>query len=129
MLPHSFALSILRISEKPRNVAINYIGTRFSTTLYAVSSLRHLLRIALGIGLVILGITGLILPVMPGWIFLIPGLMILADYFPPIRRLLDYIKARFRDAEAAYQNRKSPKPEEPPLGTDEDRKLSTPGEQ
>lgn len=56
----------------------------------------------LGIGLVIFGIVGLILPVMPGWIFVIPGLVILADYFPPIRRLVDYAKERFREAEAAF---------------------------
>ncbi|OYW08420.1 MAG: hypothetical protein B7X34_08685, partial [Acidobacteriia bacterium 12-62-4] len=47
-----------------------------------------------GIGLVIVGVIGLIVPVMPGWIFLIPGLVILADYFPPIRRLVDWAKAK-----------------------------------
>jgi uncharacterized membrane protein YbaN (DUF454 family) len=56
--------------------------------------LRAILRIVSGIGLVIIGIIGLILPVMPGWIFLIPGLVILADYFPPVRRLLDWAKAK-----------------------------------
>lgn len=56
--------------------------------------MRAILRIVSGIGLVIIGIIGLILPVMPGWIFLIPGLVILADYFPPVRRLLDWAKAK-----------------------------------
>jgi len=55
---------------------------------------RHAARIAAGVGLVLLGIVGLILPIMPGWLFLIPGLALLADYFPPIRRLLDWAKAR-----------------------------------
>lgn len=63
----------------------------------------------LGIALVLLGIAGLILPVMPGWIFLIPGLVILADYFPPIRRLVDALKARFQEAEAAFQSRRKGK--------------------
>jgi len=31
---------------------------------------------------------------MPGWVFLIPGLIILADYFPPIKRLVDLAKAK-----------------------------------
>jgi hypothetical protein len=31
---------------------------------------------------------------MPGWIFLIPGLLILADFFPPVRRLVDWAKAK-----------------------------------
>lgn len=57
-------------------------------------SLRAILRISSGIGLVTIGVIGLILPVMPGWIFLIPGLVILADYFPPIRRLVDWAKAK-----------------------------------
>jgi uncharacterized membrane protein YbaN (DUF454 family) len=76
-----------------------------------VAPLKHFGRLLLGVGLVLLGITGLILPVMPGWIFLIPGLLILADYFPPIRRLVDFMKAKFRDAEAAYQKNKAPKPD------------------
>lgn len=52
------------------------------------------LRIIAGFGLVLLGILGLILPVMPGWIFLIPGLMILAERFPAVRRLLDWAKEK-----------------------------------
>lgn len=59
---------------------------------------RHALRLLAGVGLILLGITGLILPIMPGWIFLIPGLALLADYFPPIRRLLDWTKRRARRA-------------------------------
>lgn len=105
LIPHSFALSILRISEKLRNVARICTGTRFSTKLNLVVSLRHIARMLLGIGLVIFGIVGLILPVMPGWIFVIPGLLILADYFPPIRRLVDYVKVRFREAETALKSR------------------------
>lgn len=90
------------------------MGTRFSTKLELVAPLKHLGRLVLGVGLVLLGITGLILPVMPGWIFLIPGLLILADYFPPIRRLVDFMKAKFRDAEAAYQKSKTPQPDSHP---------------
>ena len=33
------------------------------------------LRIAAGIGLIVLGILGLILPVLPGWVFLLPGVV------------------------------------------------------
>lgn len=59
---------------------------------------RAIVRIVSGIGLLAVGIVGLILPIMPGWVFIIPGLMILADYFPPIKRLLDWAKAKYRDA-------------------------------
>ena len=63
-------------------------------TLEEGTSLRAILRIASGIGLVIIGVIGLIMPIMPGWIFLIPGLVILADYYPPIKRLVDWAKAK-----------------------------------
>jgi len=56
--------------------------------------LRKILRPFLGFFLVILGVIGLILPIMPGWVFLIPGLVILADYFPPIKRLVEWAKAK-----------------------------------
>jgi len=56
--------------------------------------LKKTSRLVTGITLVLVGIVGLILPVMPGWIFLIPGLIILADFFPPIRRLLDWAKSK-----------------------------------
>lgn len=44
--------------------------------------------------LVIIGILGSLLPIIPGFVFLIPGLVILAEYFPPIRRVLDWAKAK-----------------------------------
>ena len=56
---------------------------------------RAILRMAAGIGLLLVGIVGLILPIMPGWVFIIPGLMILSDYFPPAKRLLDWAKAKY----------------------------------
>ena len=58
---------------------------------------RAVVRIVSGIGLLLVGIVGLILPVMPGLVFIIPGLMILADYFPPIKRLVDWAKTKVDD--------------------------------
>ncbi len=59
--------------------------------------MRRILRLASGIGLVLLGIAGLILPIMPGWIFLIPGLVILSDFFPPVKRVLEWAKRKAVD--------------------------------
>ncbi|MBL8294962.1 MAG: hypothetical protein JNN08_24170 [Bryobacterales bacterium] len=56
--------------------------------------IRSTLRIAGGTLLVILGVLGLILPIMPGWIFLIPGLVILGEYIPPIRHLVEWAKRK-----------------------------------
>jgi hypothetical protein len=64
------------------------VGSRLITMLRAAA------RITGGVVLVIVGIIGLILPIMPGWIFLIPGLVMLSDYFPPIKRLVEWAKKK-----------------------------------
>ena len=56
---------------------------------------RAIIRIVAGIALLLVGVVGLILPIMPGWVFIIPGLMVLADYFPPAKRLLDWAKTKY----------------------------------
>ena len=43
---------------------------------------------------------GGLIPVFQGWLFGIPGLIILADYFPPINRLLKWAKKK-----AGYENK------------------------
>jgi hypothetical protein len=65
-------------------------------TLRAHVILRKAIRLATGMLMLLVGIAGLILPILPGWLFIIPGLIVLADYFPPIRRLLDWAKRRAR---------------------------------
>ena len=54
--------------------------------------IKHTARITLGIILVIIGLIGGRIPVFQGWMFGIPGLIILADYFPPIKKLLNWAK-------------------------------------
>ena len=56
--------------------------------------MKHTLRITLGIILVIIGMIGGLIPIFQGWIFGVPGLIILADYFPPIKRLLSWAKKK-----------------------------------
>ena len=56
--------------------------------------MKHTLRIARGIILVIIGLIGGLIPIFQGWLFGIPGLIILADYFPPIKRLLIWAKKK-----------------------------------
>jgi uncharacterized membrane protein YbaN (DUF454 family) len=58
--------------------------------------LKKIIRVSAGVGLVVLGIIGLILPIMPGWVFLIPGLLILSEYFPGVKRLVDWAKEKAR---------------------------------
>tara|TARA_B100000945_G_scaffold285963_1_gene256612 strand:- start:433 stop:639 length:207 start_codon:yes stop_codon:yes gene_type:complete len=55
---------------------------------------KHTFRITLGIILVIIGIIGGLIPIFQGWLFGIPGLIILADYFPPINKILKWAKKK-----------------------------------
>ena len=54
--------------------------------------IKDILKISLGIVLVILGLLGGLIPIFQGWMLGIPGLIILANYFPPARRLLGWAK-------------------------------------
>lgn len=79
---------------------------------------KKFLRNAMGVGLVILGIIGLILPIMPGWVFLIPGLMILAEQFPWLDRFLNKWIAWGKEKMAREQKGKqndSSDPGKPPV--------------
>jgi len=55
--------------------------------------LKRWLRIVGGFLLVLVGLLGLALPILPGWIFVIPGLMLLAREFHWARRLLERFKS------------------------------------
>jgi uncharacterized protein YqgC (DUF456 family) len=57
-------------------------------------------RIVGGMALLLLGVVGWILPVIPGWAFVIPGLMLLGREFHWARRALAWLKK--------YHPRKSP---------------------
>ena len=61
------------------------------------SPIKALFRIILGILLILVGLVGLIMPIMPGWVFIIPGLIILGDYFPPIHRLLVWARRKLEE--------------------------------
>ena len=48
----------------------------------------------MGIILVIIGLIGGLIPIFQGWMFGIPGLILLAEYFPPAKKLLDWAKVK-----------------------------------
>ena len=54
--------------------------------------IKDILKISFGILLVIIGLLGGFIPIFQGWMFGIPGLIILANYFPPAKRLLGWAK-------------------------------------
>lgn len=56
---------------------------------------KDIARIALGAGMFVLGIAGLIFPILNGTLFLIISAFLLAPYSRRIRRLLDSAERRF----------------------------------
>jgi uncharacterized membrane protein YbaN (DUF454 family) len=75
---------------------------------------KKVLRYGAGLGLVLLGIVGLILPIMPGWVFLVPGLMILAEELPWLdrflKRWLAFAKEKLEREKKPNQNHGSDSP-------------------
>ena len=56
---------------------------------------KHTVRFTIGLVLVFIGLVGGLIPVFQGWVFGIPGLIILADYLPPVKRLLKWAKKKY----------------------------------
>jgi uncharacterized protein YqgC (DUF456 family) len=69
--------------------------------------LRKLIEVLGGVGLILIGIVGLILPVMPGWVFIIPGLVVLSRHYGWAQRLVTWAKQKAE----SMTNRNKPKPE------------------
>lgn len=56
--------------------------------------MKKILKISLGIALLLIGIIGALIPIFQGWMFGIPGLIILAKYSPKIKKLLHWGKVK-----------------------------------
>lgn len=52
-------------------------------------------RILIGWMFITLGVIGIIFPVMPGWVFLVPGILMLARDVPFFAALICRIESRF----------------------------------
>ncbi len=61
------------------------------------------------------------MPIMPGWVFLIPGLIILGDYFPWARRLVDWAKEKSRYEQWGPGHHRAEEPEAGEKHGDSDR--------
>ena len=65
-----------------------------------VSPLRKIVEITAGIVLVVLGLIGGLIPVLQGWMFGIPGLILLAKHFKWAKRILAWAKKRWDGVKA-----------------------------
>ena len=57
---------------------------------------KRYLHISFGILLVVIGLIGGLIPVFQGWVFGIPGLIILSKYFPKVNKLVSWAKRKAR---------------------------------
>jgi uncharacterized membrane protein YbaN (DUF454 family) len=57
-------------------------------------SMKRLIRIALGAICILLGIPGLVLPILPGWLFLALGFLLLSVDLPFFERLVLWVEKR-----------------------------------
>ena len=62
--------------------------------------IKRALRITSGLAMVAAGLAGLALPILPGWILLIPGLILLSHEFHWARRLLAWLRNLFPQRQA-----------------------------
>ncbi|MFA5111718.1 MAG: hypothetical protein WC443_09950 [Desulfobaccales bacterium] len=56
--------------------------------------MRRIIRISLGVILILLGIPGLILPILQGWLFLALGALLLSIDIPFFDRLVQWLETR-----------------------------------
>ena len=59
-----------------------------------MSPISKIFRVALGIILLIVGLIGGLIPIFQGWIFGLPGLMLLGSVFPSIKRMTKKIASK-----------------------------------
>ena len=45
--------------------------------------------------IILASVLGGLIPIFQGWVFGIPGLIILADYLPPVKKLLTWAKKKY----------------------------------
>ena len=58
--------------------------------------MRKIIEIIFGIFLVLIGLVGGIIPIFQGWVFGIPGLLLLSKHFPPIKNMVDKLKNKLK---------------------------------
>ena len=58
-----------------------------------------IIKIIFGFILLIIGVIGGLIPIFQGWVFGIPGLIILSKYFPPAKKALHWVKKNLTKGE------------------------------
>ena len=61
-----------------------------------MSPISKIFRVVLGVILLVIGLIGGLIPIFQGWIFGLPGLMLLGSVFPSIKRMTKKLSVRPR---------------------------------
>ncbi len=69
--------------------------------------MKRVLVAAAGTAVTLVGLAGLALPILPGWLLIFAGLAVLAGEFVWARRLLDGAKAKASDVVDAARGRRT----------------------
>ena len=59
-----------------------------------MSQISKIFRVVLGVILLVVGLIGGLIPIFQGWIFGLPGLMLLGSVFPSIKRMTKKIASK-----------------------------------
>ena len=59
-----------------------------------MNSLAKIIRVVLGIILILIGLVGGLIPIFQGWIFGLPGLMLLGSVFPSVKLMTHKIVSK-----------------------------------
>lgn len=59
-----------------------------------MSQISKIFRVVLGLILLVVGLIGGLIPIFQGWIFGLPGLMLLGSVFPSIKRMTKKIVSK-----------------------------------
>ena len=70
-----------------------------------VSPVRRVVEWTAGVGLILVGVVGLVLPGLQGILMILAGLAILSSHSPLARRLYEGIKSRAKDARDRWRAR------------------------
>jgi uncharacterized membrane protein YbaN (DUF454 family) len=68
-----------------------------------ISMVRRIIRLSLGSFFILLGLAGLVLPILQGWLFLGLGALVLSRDVPFFSRIVNAIAKRFPRVELAVQ--------------------------
>lgn len=79
------------VEEDPKGTAVTETGSTFSRQFYRVS------RIALGVGLLIAGLAGLVLPVLQGVLLIVAALAILRKDIPFAAKIWERVVVPLQD--------------------------------